>query len=116
METYKNTQYAKTENYEFLVVKIGDIKPCQTEGVYEVEMRLYRGYVHNCGSEAPNITTYNASGLYTKDVLDECLEGYHQINEFALVEIEARYQEFRKNMDDTARVIKKLIKQCKIKQ
>lgn len=115
MEQYKNKQYAKIENYEFSVVKIGDMKPCQTEGVYEVEMRLYRGYVHNCGSEAPNITTNNASGLYTKAVLDECLEGYHQINDEALSEIEAIYKDFRKNMDKTAQGIKKLIKQGKIK-
>lgn len=115
MDAYKNTQYAKIENYEFLVVKIGDMKPCKTEGVYEVEMRLYRGYVHNCGSEAPNITTNNASGLYTKAVLDECLKDYHQINEEALVEIETMYKEFRKNMDKTAQGIKKLIKQGKIK-
>lgn len=113
MEQYKNKQYAKTDNYEFSVVKIGDVKPCQKEGVYKVDMRIYRGYVHNCGSEVPNIATKNASGLYTKAILDEYLEGYHQINEFALVEIETRYKEFRKNMDDTARVIKKLIKQCK---
>lgn len=116
METYKNTQYAKIENYEFSVVKIGDMKPCQTEGVYEVEMRLYRGYVHNCGSEAPNITTYNASGLYTKTILDDCLKGYHQIDEKSLSEIETMYKDFRKNMDKTAQGIKKLIKQGKIKQ
>lgn len=116
MEQYKNKQYAKTENYEFSVVKIGDVKPYIEKGVYEVEMRLYRGYVHNCGSEAPNITTYNASGLYTKAILDEYLEGYHQINNFALVEIESLYKDFRQNMDETARSIKKLIKQGKIKQ
>lgn len=115
METYKNKQYAKIENYEFSVVKIGDMKPCQTEGVYDVEMRIYRGYVHNCGSEAPNITTYNASCLYTKEILDDLLKGYHQINTEALKEIETLYRVFRMNMDKTAQGIKKLIKQGKIK-
>lgn len=116
METYKNKQYAKIENYEFSVVKIGDMKPCQTEGVYEVEMRIYRGYVHNCGSEVPNIATKKASGLFTKTILDDGLKGYHQISDEALSEIETMYKEFRKNMDTTARGIKKLIKQGKIKQ
>ena len=116
METYKNKQYGKVDNYEFSVIKIGDVKPYPEEGVYEVEMRIYRGYVHNCGSEVPNITTKNASGLYTKAILDECLKGYHQINDEALNEIETVYKIFRKNMDSTARWIKKRIKQGKIKQ
>lgn len=115
METYKNKQYAKTDNYEFSVIKIGDVKPYSETDVYEVEVRIYRGYVHNCGSEVPNIATKNASGLYTKAILDECLKGYHQINDEALNEIETMYKEFRKNMDKTAQGIKKLIKQGKIK-
>lgn len=116
METYKNKQYGKVDNYEFSVIKIGDVKPYPAEGVYEVEMRIYRGYVHNCGSEVPNIATRDVSGLYTKEILDDLLKGYHQINTEALKEIETLYRVFRMNMDTTARGIKKLIKQGKIKE
>lgn len=115
METYKNTQYGKTENYEFFVVKIGDVKPYPANDVYEVEMRLYRGYVHDCGREVPNMSTRDVSGLYTKEILDDLLKGYHQINAEALKEIETLYRVFRMNMNSTARGIKKLIKQGKIK-
>lgn len=114
MEIYKNKRFAKTENYEFSIVKIGDVKPCQEEGMYEVELRLYRGYVHNCGRETPSISTRDFSGTYNKTGLDRYLNGYHQITEESFHEIESLYKDFRKKMDDTARGIKKLIKQGKI--